>query len=151
MKFDRLAHSLKFVSKAGNRFRPKYHGVVQENGDIELVFDGYEDTKKRMEADAVGTDLPSIIARATAGDPTAWRQDKGFFGDVVGMPKTYAEILNTVNDAHNKFDSLPLEVRQKFDSNFEKWFATMGTDAWYDAHGIERVVKEKPVEEVKEE
>lgn len=149
MKFDRLKHSLKFVSNPGNRFRAMYHGVVQENGDITLVLDGYEDVKKRMTADAVGTDLPSIIARATAGDPTAWRQDKGFFGDIVGMPKTYAEILNTVNDAKAKFESLPLEVRQSFDSNFEKWFATMGSEDWYLKHGFEK--KSEVKEEVKEE
>lgn len=148
MKFNRLNHSLKFVSNSGSRFRKLYHGVVQENGDIELVYDGVEDVKKKMEMDAVGTDLPTIIARATAGDPTAFRKDSGFFGDVVGMPKTYAEILNTVNDARTKFEKLPLDVRQKFDSSFEKWFATMGTESWYNAHGLKKqVVNKEPVEE----
>lgn len=149
IKFDRLEHSKQFVSDPGSRFREKFHGVVQEDGRIELVSDGFEDVKERMRADAVGTTLPEIIARATAGDPTAFRKDIGWFGDVVGMPKTYADILNLVNDGRDRFESLPLEVREKFDFDFNKWFATMGTNDWYDKHGLNKK-PEKVVEPVKE-
>lgn len=136
MKFDRLKHSLQFVSNAGSRFRPIYHGEVQDDGSIKLVYDGEEDVVKRIQADAVGADIPSIVARATAGDPTAFRKDVGFYGDVVGMPNTYAEILNTVNDGKAKFESLPVDVREKFDFSFEKWFATLGQKAWFENMGM---------------
>ena len=150
MKFDRLEHSKKFVSNPGNRFKKIFHGEVQENGDIELVFDGTEDVYRKIQAEAVVTDLPSIIARATAGDPTAFRKGNGFFGDIVDMPKTYAEVLNTVNNAQREFDKLPLEIKSKFENSFEKWFATLGTKEWYDKHGIGKEV-EKPVVEEKTE
>lgn len=136
MKFDKLKHSLQFVSNPGSRFRDKYHGEVREDGSIELVFDGQEDVVKRIQADAIGADIPSIVARATAGDPTAFRHDSGFYGDVVGMPKTYAEILNTVNDGKAKFESLPVDVREKFDFSFEKWFATLGQKEWFESMGM---------------
>lgn len=152
IKFDRLEHSKLFVSSSGSRFREKFHGVVQEDGRIELVSDGFEDVKERMRADAVGTTLPEIIARATAGDPTAFRKDTGWFGDVVGMPKTYAEVLNLVNDGRDRFESLPLEVRERFDFDFNKWFATMGTNDWLDKHGLNKKPEkvEEPVKETVE-
>lgn len=155
VKFDRLKHSLQFVSNPGSRFRPKYHGEVQEDGSVRLVFDGEEDVVKRIQADAIGADIPSIVARATAGDPTAFRQDSGFYGDVVGMPKTYAEILNTVNDGKAKFESLPVDVREKFDFSFEKWFATLGRKEWFESMGLmpqesaSADVSVEPVSEVK--
>lgn len=150
MRFDRLEHSKRFVSNPGSRFKKIYHGEVQENGDIELIFDGTEDIYRKIQAEAVGTDLPSIIARATAGDPTAFRNGTGFYGDIVDMPKTYAEVLNTVNNAQREFDKLPIEIKAKFENSFEKWFATLGTKDWYDKHGIQPVV-EKTVKEDKEE
>lgn len=152
MKFDRLEHSKLFVNNSGSRFREKFHGVVKEDGHIELVSDGFEDVKEKMRADAVGTTLPEIIARATAGDPTAFRHDQGWFGDVVGMPKTYAEVLNLVNDGRERFESLPVDVREKFDFDFNKWFATMGTNDWLDKHGLNRQPEKvaEPVKETKE-
>lgn len=41
------------------------------------------------------------------------------------MPKTYAEMLNTLISAENQFNSLPLEERAKFDHSFEKWLAAL--------------------------
>lgn len=148
MKFDRLKHSLEFISNPGNRFKKVYHGEVQEDGSILLVFDKEEDITKRIQADAVGADIPSIVARATAGDPTAFRKDTGWYGDIVGMPTTYAEILNTVNNAQDRFATLPSDVRAKFDNSFEKWFATLGQKQWFDNMGM---IPEKVDEPIKEE
>lgn len=143
MKFNQLEHSKKFVSNPGSVWKDIYHGEVQPDGSIKLVFDKKENFYKRIQADSVGCDLPSIIARATAGDPTAFRQDAGFFGDVVGMPQTYADILNQVNAGKAKFESLPLDVREKFDFNFEKWFATLGSKEWISNMGLDNFSQEK--------
>lgn len=151
IKFDRLEHSKKFVSSPGSRFKEEFHGVVQEDGTIELVSDGFIDWYKEIQADAVGCSVPEIVARAIQGDNTAWRKDSGFYGDVVDMPKTLAEVLNVVNDGRRQFDTLPLDIREKFDYSFEKWFATLGQESWIKNMGM---IKEEPVqapaEEVKE-
>lgn len=150
MKFDRLKHSLKFVTNPGSRFKEQFHGVVRDDGRIELVSDGFIDIQKEIDQEAVGTSVPEIIARVTAGDPTAFREP-GFYADIVGMPKTYAEILNTVNDAKRKFELLPVEIRDKFHSSFEEWFATFGTEKWLDGMELTSKHLEKPVEVVQKE
>lgn len=139
------------ASNPGNRFREKFHGVVQPDGRIELVSDGFEDTQKMIEADAVGASLPEIIARALRGDVSVFR-DEGFYGDVTQMPTTYAEILNSVNRGKEIFDKLDIETKRKFDHNFEKWFATMNSKEWFDNMGMLKKAEE-PIEkesEVKE-
>lgn len=133
---DRLKHSLEFISNPGSRFKEEFHGVVQEDGSIELVSDGMIDWYKEIQADAVGCSVPEIVARAIQGDPTAFRKGEGFYGDITEMPKTYAEVLNLVNDGKSQFEKLPLEVREKFDFSFEKWFATLGKNDWFEKMGI---------------
>lgn len=147
MIFDRKKHSLMFVSNSGKRFKKRYKGVIQDDGSIELVEDGVDDIWKDIQIEGVGATLPEIVARATAGDPTAFRQGNGFYGDIVDMPKTYAEILNTVNDGKSAFEKMPLEVRQKFSFSFEEWFATYGSKDWFNKMGF----VEKAVENIKEE
>ena len=148
MKFDKLEHSKRFVSNPGERMKPVYHGEVQEDGSIELVLDGYEDVYKSIQVDAEGCDVPTIVARAIAGDPTAFRKDSGFYADVVDMPKTYAEILNTVNAGRNEFEKLPLDLREKFDFSFEKWFATIGNKEWYENMGLNTLSNPEKVDVV---
>lgn len=144
VKFDRLKHSLEFVSNSGSRFREKFHGVVLQDGTIDLVSDGFEDTYELIQADAVGADLPSIIQRALAGDVSVFR-DQGAYFDSVGMPRTYADILNLVNDGRREFDKLPVDVRAKFGFDFDRYFATIGSKDWYDKLGIgsDNLVKEE--------
>ena len=43
------------------------------------------------------------------------------------MPTSYTELYQSVLDAQAYFDSLPLEVRQKFDHSFSKFFTSIGT------------------------
>lgn len=131
----------------GNRFREKFHGEVQPDGSITLISDGFEDTQKLIEADAVGASVPEIIARALRGDVSVFR-DEGFYGDVTQMPTTYAEILNSVNRGKQIFENLDLETRRKFDNNFEKWFATMNTEEWFSNMGM---LKEKEIVKESEE
>lgn len=135
---NKIEHSKKFVSCSGERFRKQFHGEVCEDGHIELVEDEPIDMWRHIQAEGVGASLPEIVARATAGDPTAFKQGESFYGDLVGMPTTYAEILNTVNDGKARFESLPVEVREKFDFSFEKWFATLGQTSWFDAMGFNK-------------
>lgn len=148
MKFDRLEHSKKFVTCPGERFKESFHGVLGDDGYITLVSDGYIDTQRQIEADAVGADVKSIIQRALQGDMSVFRDDKAFYGDVAEMPKTYAEILNIVNQAHREFDMLPLDVKEKYNGDFDRWFSQIGTDEWLKNLGL---VKDETASEQVEE
>lgn len=134
-----------FSCSSGSRFKKEYHGEVQADGSILLVEDRVIDTQELIEKDAIGADLPSIIQRALSGDVSVFRSDEGFYGDITNLPTSYAEVLNTVNNAKREFYNLPIEVREKFDSDFEKWFATTGSDDWLSKMGFVKSDELKPV------
>lgn len=125
-----------FTCSSGDRFKREYHGEVQADGSILLVEDRVIDTYELIQKDSVGADLPSIIQRALSGDVSVFRSDDGFYADVTAFPSSYAEVLNTVNNAKREFYNLPLEIRDKFDSDFDKWFATTGSDDWLSKMGF---------------
>ena len=41
-----------------------------------------------------------------------------------------------MNEQREKFDMLPLEIRQKFGMNFQNWAATAGEAEWLEKMGI---------------
>lgn len=134
-----------FSCSSGSRFKKEYHGEVQADGSILLVEDRVIDTQELIDKDAIGADLPSIIQRALTGDISVFRSDEGFYADITNLPSSYAEVLNTVNEAKREFYNLPIEVREKFDSDFEKWFATTGSDDWLSKMGFVKSDEINPV------
>ena len=68
--------------------------------------------------------------------------------DITEMPTNMLEAHNKIKEAENTFNKLPLEIRAKYDHNFNKYLADMGSEEWMKTMGF---VKEETTEEVKEE
>lgn len=114
-------------------YAPKYAA----DGTLTVKEVGKHDLYADIQSHADSVDLNNILARYSNGDPSALNVRPGSFGDFVGMPKTYAELLNRTLDGERQFNQLPLEVREKFDYDFGKWLAAAGSDEWLAAMGIE--------------
>ena len=74
------------------------------------------------------------------------------------MPTTYADLLNKVNEGQSFFNSLPVDIRAKFNHNFAEFMAGMDKPDFLDKLGIKperesdsRVQEEKPAVEPKKE
>jgi hypothetical protein len=74
------------------------------------------------------------------------------------MPTSYAELLNKVNEGQSFFNSLPVDIRAKFNHNFAEFMAGMDKPDFLDKLGIklERELdqsqqEEKPAVEPKKE
>lgn len=113
-------------------YAPKYAA----DGTLTLKEVGKHDLYADIQSHADSVDLNNILARYSNGDPSALNVRTGNYGDFVGMPKTYAELLNRTLDGERQFNQLPLEVREKFDYDFGKWLASAGTDDWCAAMGF---------------
>lgn len=153
----------KFFSNAGSPYRTVYSPKVDQNGNIELVESGVENTAEFINSFKESTDISVILARVAAGDMSALNQRNGIFGDFTGMPKTYAEFLQLQIDSNNLFNSLPVEVRDKFGNDPNKFLAESGSKEWVEKLGdvlpenareyfnpAPVDVPDDPVEEVKE-
>lgn len=120
-----------FVTSAGSRYRSIFSPIVSPDGTIQLVESGKEDIQQYIDSFRDQTDMTYILQRMATGDTSVLNQKEPMFGDFTNMPQTYAEALQLVIDREAQFMQLPLEVRNKFDNDFRKWFAQSGSEEWF--------------------
>lgn len=125
-----------FSSNPGSPIHQLYAPHVCDDGSIELVPAGAENTDEIIQSYAESTDIRALIARVNSGDLEALNVHKGMFGDFTQMPKTYAELLQNQMDAKRAFDRLPVDVKKKFDNDVNKFLSSAGTQEWSDALGL---------------
>lgn len=121
--FDRLEHSKKFVSCPGDPLHPVQHGIIKDDGSIELVVDRLEDTDEIIDSYRQSTEIYNIMARIQSGDISLLNQKQGFYGDVTEMPKTYAEMLDLMHRGEEFFNKLPASVKEEYNNDFNQFFA----------------------------
>lgn len=97
------------------------------DGKEVLVPVGEHDIYPEIQSHAKSVDINEIILRHQRGDIDVLAQRAGMYGDFTNMPTSYAELYQSVLDAQAYFDSLPLDIRQKFDHSFSKFFTSIGT------------------------
>lgn len=129
-------------SNVGSPIKQLYAGSYNERGQVELREDGTENIYDFIQSFADSTDIHAILRRFDNGEVDVLEKVQGFYGDVTGMPNTYAEALQRIADSEKVFMSLPVDVRAKFGHSFTEFLAASN-----DADFLERlgVQVEKPV------
>lgn len=112
-------------SNSGSREKIMYSPVFDENGVMELVESGRENLYDYIQSFKESVDINVILKKYASGDVSALAKSQGSFFDCTGMPRTYAEMLNTLIAAENTFNSLPVEEREKCGFSFERWLANL--------------------------
>lgn len=100
-----------------------YQSRYNKEGELVLFESGKEDLQAYIQSHAESVDINVILTRFANGDKAALSKAQGSFGDVTGLPSTYAEMLNSVIMAQETFERLPRDVRQSFDNSWSKWLA----------------------------
>ena len=134
-----------FVTSSGDTERIIYSPKVLPDGTIDICPSGKIDINEMINADRESTDMAYILQKMKEGDMSVLAQREGVYGDFTEFPTTYAEILQLRIDSENSFYQLPPEIRQKFDGDFNKYFATAGQPEWFEKLGIGKQ-EEKSVE-----
>lgn len=124
---------------AGCGERILYKSELAPNGEIVLTPSGKEDLYASIQSHKDSCDIHILLARYNNGDAEALMRVQGSYGDFTQMPKTYAELLNSVIAGRVYFESLPVETRAKFDHNFEKFMMSMDNmENFMDLLGVKR-------------
>ena len=118
----------------GKRFEPHYVERYDEKGHPYLVKDGETDTYAIIQSHKEECDINLMLQRYAAGDTS-------------NLPTTIHEYFNLMTAQREKFNALPLEIKQKFGNSFEEWASTSGTGEWLEKMGL----NQKKPEPVKEE
>ncbi|ALS03449.1 VP3 [Gokushovirus WZ-2015a] len=125
-------------ANAGEQFKALYTPVFDKEGNFELQVSGKEDLYASIQSHAESVDIHVILERFARGDISALSKVQGTFGDFTSVPKTYAELLNSVIQGEQYFLSLPVETRAKFDHDFHKWMISMDNmPDWLSKMGID--------------
>lgn len=124
------------ASEPGSRIKVLYAPVFDSNGHMSLVESGKEDLYDYIQSHADSVDIHIILKRFAMGDVSVLSRVQGTYGDFTQMPKTFAEALNTLVAAEQYFNSLPVEVRQRFNHNFNEFIASMDQPTFAQDMGI---------------
>lgn len=129
-------HDMSPASEPGSRIKILYAPVFDSAGHMSLVESGKEDLYDYIQSHADSVDIHIILKRFAMGDVSVLSRVQGTYGDFTQMPKTFAEALNTLVAAEQYFNSLPVEVRQRFNHNFNEFIASMDKPTFAQDMGI---------------
>lgn len=120
-----------FISCPGSRIHVLFSSSIEPDGSFVLVKTGEEDIQDLIDSYRSSCDMTYILKQLALGNTAVLSQKEPMYGDFTEMPKSYAEALQVVMDAEQKFSKLPLDVRNAFDNDFKKWFASSGSEDWF--------------------
>ena len=136
-------------SCCGNRMEPHYVERYDETGHPYLVKDGETNVYEIIQSHKEECDINLMLQRYAAGDTSVMRQDAKYI-DTSNLPTTIHEYFNLMTAQREKFDALPIAIKEKFGNSFEVWASTSGTGEWLEKMGIQRPAPEPKKEELKD-
>lgn len=133
-----------------------YELEIDKDGKKELVQKGKTNIYEKIQAQLEETLIYNILNKYQNGDQEIINKltaMDGMYGDYTNTPKTLAEAQQTVIDAHNQFNDLPLELRKEFNYSATEFLASLSNG------GFDKVMskyvkvekEETPTTEVKKE
>nr|QJB21153.1 MAG: internal scaffolding protein [Microvirus sp.] len=148
MKTDNLFrtqyHREQKISNSGERFAPIYSPKVSDTGVIDLVETGKVDTYAQIQAWRESCDIKVILQKYINGDSSALNKNTPLFGDFTDAPTNLVEYYQTMIDAENAFNNLPVDTRAKFNHSPSEFFTSIGTDRFNEAMGYNQTPLETP-------
>lgn len=132
--------------ESGCREHILYSSRYDENGVLELVEKGRENIYDYIQSFKDSVDIHVLLTRYANGDVSALARVQGAYGDFTGLPTTYADLLNKVNDGKAFFEHLPVSIREKFGHDFGQWMSQIGTDAWSEKMGFSAPANQAPAD-----
>lgn len=144
--FSTVYRRAKTVSSvSGEKTRPNYKPMYDDKGNYTLVPNGVFNSYDDIQSYADSCDLSLIMERYNmTGDASLLNKRHGFYEDVTDMPANYAELQNMLIDADNKFNALPLEIREKFGQDPARFYMSIGTPEFAELMNIKASVDGAP-------
>ena len=126
-QFDRLGVR-GTPSAPGSGMKDTYKMFVDKDGKRELRKNGEYNLYAEIQSYKDSVSIDYILARFMNGDETALSRAQGIYGDFTEMPRTLAELQQRVIDAEDLFNSLPLDVKEKYNFSASEFFAQLDSD-----------------------
>lgn len=122
----------------GDPIKITYAGRYDEKGRVVLEEKGKENLYDEIQSHADSVNINLMLKRFADGEVDVFSKVQGFYGDITSMPTNFAESLNHIRACEDAFDSLPVEVRAKFNHNFTEFLASAGSSEFFAALGMDQ-------------
>lgn len=128
LKFGNRYHYQPVISASGCRFVPTFHVKIdEETGEEILVEDGLYDLYEDIQSHAPEVDLHVLIEKyKKTGEAAFLNRRSAVYGDFTDVPKTFAEMVNIVQEGNEFFASLPPLVKERFGNNSVRFYSSFG-------------------------
>ena len=134
----------------GNKEEVTYSERRNEQGHPYLVKTGVRNTYEERQSMKGEYDIYNMLERFANGDTSVMRSNAQYI-DATAMPSNFHEAYNIMNSQREKFEALPVEIKQKFGNDWVQWAAQSGTEDWLEKMGIQGPAPEPKKEEVSNE
>lgn len=115
---------------SGEKIVPTYSLVVdKDTGKTDLKATGKTNMYDYIQSSLEETLIYNVIERYNAGDITALDKVRGFYGDVTQLPKNLAEAQQLLINAQKTFNSLPVDVRAKYNHSVSEFLSAIEKEA----------------------
>ena len=121
-QFDEHKHR---YTQSGSRKKKMYSPVFDDNGRFHLEESGEADLYDEIQSFKESVDINVLLQRYKDGDSLALERAQSMYGDFTNVPTTYSGMLNSMLKSKSIFESLPLEIRGRFDHSFEQFLSAM--------------------------
>lgn len=126
---------ISFFSNPGSRIHEILSPVFDRNGHLTLEVSGEENIYDQIQSHKDSCDIHVLMKQYVQGDMEALSRRQAVFADVTEMPKSYAEMLQAMITAEQYFNSLPVEVRAKFNHSVNEFIAGMDKEDFFEKLG----------------
>lgn len=109
----------------GSRTKVLYSPVFDKKGVMHLSESGVHNLYAEIQSHKDSVDIHVLLKRYAAGEVDVLSRVQGAYGDFTVAPRTFAEALNAMIAAEQYFLSLPVEVRDKYGHDFNRFIASM--------------------------
>lgn len=113
----------------GNGIENLYGYEINKYGQKEIVKIGETNLYQKIQESLEETKIENILKRVAIGDTTVMRPD-GIYADVSEAPKNLIEARQQIQALENTWNSLPIEIRQKYNMSVDEFIAKSGSESW---------------------
>lgn len=121
----------KIKTPAGSRIEPEWAMRLDETGKEEFYIKNYTNTWEKIQSYKEECLIENILAACLdTGDMSLLEKAQGTFMDMTSFPATIYDAHKQIKEAEKTFEQLPIEIRKKYNNNFNEFMADFGSENW---------------------
>lgn len=117
----------KHTSPSGSPIQGILKWRFNEDGDFVRVLTEKRNLYDEIQAARDSVDLQRMLERYESGDETALNKVQGMYIDTKDMPKNYHELYASISLHNEVFDSMPVEIKEKYHNSPAEYWKAFGT------------------------